>query len=129
MTDVVSLSRIGSIERTSLYVAAVLCGGSLYFVSLSVTLGVALGGLLVIINFRWLRRLVERIVASKEGAKKALYGEYFLKLLFFIAIPCAVIYYRQFLFNLNPLAFVVGLSTVFFAICIEGLRGVLKGVR
>lgn len=124
-----TLSRIDSIEKTNLYVAAALCAGSLFFASLSVTLGVALGGLIAVVNFRWLRRLIERAMAKGGGVKKTLYGEYALKLILFLAIPCGVIYYRKFLFDLNPLAFVVGLSTVFIAICLEGLRGVLKGVR
>jgi len=129
MNTVWSLSRIDSIERISLYVAAALCAGSLFFVSLSVTLGVALGGFIVVVNFRWLRRLIERAMAKGEGVKKTLYGEYLLKFLLFLAVPCGVIYYRKFLFDLNPLAFVVGLSTVFIAICVEGLRGVLKGAK
>lgn len=129
MNAVWTLSRIDSIERTNLYVAGGLCAGSLFFVSLSVTLGVALGALLVVINFRWLRRLVERAMTKGKGVKKTFYGEYALKSLLFLAIPCGVIYYRRFLFDLNPLAFVVGLSTVFVAICVEGLRGVLKGAK
>ncbi len=124
-----TISRVDSIERTSIYVAAALSAGSLFFVSLPVTLGVAVGGVIVIINFRWLRRLVERAMAKGEGAKKTLYGEYFLKLLLFLAVPCGVIYYREFLFDLDPLAFVVGLSTVFIAIFVEGLKDVFKGVR
>jgi hypothetical protein len=129
MNPVWTLSRIDSIERTSLYVAGALCAGSLILASLSVTVGVALGALIVVVNFRWLRRLVERAMAKGGRVKKALYGEYALKLLFILAIPCGVIYYRKFLFDLNPLAFVVGLSTVFIAVCVEGLMGVVKGAR
>ena len=55
-----------------------LCAGSLLFVSLSVTLGVALGALIVVMNFRWLRRLVERAMSKGQKAKKTLYGEYVL---------------------------------------------------
>jgi hypothetical protein len=129
MNPVWSLSRIDSIERTNLYVAGALCAGSLLFVSLSVTLGVALGSLIVVINFRWLRRLVERAMSKGQRAKKTLYGEYALKLLFFLAIPCGVIYYRRFLLDVDPLAFIVGLSTVFVAICVEGFRGYFKEAR
>jgi hypothetical protein len=129
MNAVWTLSRIDSIERTSLYVAAALCAGSLFFVSFSVSIGVAFGGLIVIVNFHWLRRLVERLMGNRREGKKALYGEYILKLLFFLVIPCAVIYFRKFLFDLNPVAFVIGLSTVFIAICVEGLAGVLKRER
>jgi hypothetical protein len=129
MNAVWTLSRIDSIERISFYVAVALCAGSLFFVSVSITIGVALGGLIVIVNFHWLRRLVERLMAKREKIKKALVGEYILKLLFFLAIPCAVIYFRKLLFDLNPVAFVIGLSTVFIAICVEGLAGVLKRER
>jgi len=124
-----TISRIDSIQRTSLYVAAALCVGSLFFMSIPITVGVVLGGIIVIVNFRWLRRLVERLMVKKGEGKKTLYGEYVLKLLFFLAIPCGVIYYRKFLFDLDPLAFVVGLSTVFIAIFVEGLRGFLKKDR
>ncbi|NIQ40417.1 MAG: hypothetical protein GTN81_17805 [Proteobacteria bacterium] len=129
MNAVWTLTRIDSIERTSLYVVIALCAGSLLFLSLSITIGVALGGLIVIVNFHWLRRLVERLMAGKKDGKKALVGEYILKLLFFLAIPCAVIYFRKILFDLNPVAFVIGLSTVFIAICVEGLTGLLKRER
>lgn len=129
MNPVWTLSRIDSIERTNLYVAGALCAGSLFFASLSVTLGVAVGALIVVINFRWLRRLVQRAMAKGGRVKKVLYGEYALKLLFILAIPCGIIYYREFLFDLHPLAFIVGLSTVFIAICVEGFMGLLKGVR
>ena len=61
--------------------------------------------------------------------KWCLYGEYALKLLLSLAVPCGVIYYRKLLFDLDPLGFVVGLSTVFIAICVEGLRGVFKETR
>ena len=129
MNGGLTLSRIDSIERTNLYVAGVLCAGSLVFASLPVTLGVGLGALIVVVNFRWLRRLVERAMAKRERAKKTLYGEYALKLLLSLAVPCGVIYYRKLLFDLDPLGFVVGLSTVFIAICVEGLRGVFKETR
>jgi hypothetical protein len=124
-----NLSRIDSIQRTSLYVVAAFCAGSLFFMSISVTLGVLLGGLTVVVNFRWLRSLIERAMAGGERGKRALYGEYLIKLLLFLAIPCGMIYYRRFLFNLNPLAFVVGLSTIFIAIFVEGIRGFLREVR
>ncbi len=126
MSVVWTISRVDSIERTSFYVAVALCVGSLLFVSLPVTIGVGAGGFIVIVNFHWLKRLVERAMAEGGGVKKAIYGEYFLKLLLFLAVPCGVIYFRELLFDLNPFAFVVGLSTVFIAICVEGLRGVLK---
>lgn len=129
MNPVWTLSRIDSIERTNLYVAGALCAGSLFFVSLSVTLGVALGALIVVINFRWLRRLIERAMSKGQKTKKTLYGEYALKLVLFLAIPCGVVYYRKDLFDLDPLAFIVGLSTVFVAICVEGFRGYFKEAR
>lgn len=130
MTAALTLSRIDAIERTSLYVAGVLCAGSLVFSSLAVTLGVALGALIVVINFRWLRRLVERAIAGgAQKRKKRLYAQYALKFFLFLAVPGAVVYYRRFLLDLDPLGFVVGLSTVFFAICVEGIKGVLDQVR
>jgi hypothetical protein len=129
MTTVWTLSKIDSIERTNLYVAGALCGGSIYFLSLSVTLGVALGAFIVVANFRWLRRLVERAMAKGGGVKKRVFGEYALKMVLFFAIPCAVVYYRDFLFDLNPVAFVVGLSTVFIGIFVEGIRGVFRESR
>ncbi|MBW2057462.1 MAG: ATP synthase subunit I, partial [Deltaproteobacteria bacterium] len=94
-----TLSRIDSIERINLYVAGVLCAGSLLFRSLSVTIGVALGAFIVAANFWWLRRLVERAMAKGEGRKKSLYGQYVLKLLLFLVLPCAIVYYREYLFN------------------------------
>lgn len=126
MNGAQTLSRIDSIERTNLYVAGALCAGSLFFASLSVTLGVGVGAAIVVVNFRWLRRLVERAMTKGTRAKKTLYGEYVLKLLLFLAIPCGVIFYRKVLFDLNPLAFILGLSTVFIAVCVEGFKGFLK---
>jgi hypothetical protein len=129
MTMVWTLSKIDSIERTNLYVAGALCAGSVYFLSLSVTLGVGLGAFIVVANFRWLRRLVERAMAKGGGLKKRVFGEYALKMVLFLVVPCAVVYYREYIFDINPVAFVVGLSTVFIAIFVEGIRGVFKEAR
>jgi hypothetical protein len=127
MNAVWTVSRIESIERTNLYVGGALCAGSLFFVSFPITLGVAIGALMVIVNFRWLRRLIERAMAKGGKRKKAVYLEYALKMLLFLAIPCLVVYYREFLFDLDPVALVVGISTVFIAIVIEGFKGWFKG--
>jgi hypothetical protein len=124
----VTLSRIDSIEKMSIYIGAALAAGSLLFRSLPMTLGVVLGGLVVILNFRWLRRLIERALTKKGGLKKALYAEYALKLILFLGVVGVVVYYRKSLWDVDPLGFLVGLSTVFIAICVEGLRGALKGV-
>jgi hypothetical protein len=129
MNGAQTLSRVDSIERTNLYVAGALCAGSLFFASLSVTLGVGAGAAIVVVNFRWLRRLIERAMTKGTRAKKTLYGEYALKLLLFLVIPCGVIFYRRFLFDLDPLAFVVGLSTVFISVSIEGFRGFFRESR
>jgi hypothetical protein len=60
------------IARRAWVLTAVLCLGSLWFRSLKVTYGVALGGALAILNFLWLRSFVETLILKKKGALRKL---------------------------------------------------------
>ena len=110
--------RATGIERQGWILAAVLLTARLAFRSTAVTGGVALGAALALLNFRWLRRFVETLVASgerKPGAWRILL--YLLKYLVTgVAIFVAIKYDLA-----DAFALLAGVSVIFPAICWEGI--------
>jgi hypothetical protein len=113
--------RITTIERNNAIVLAVLTLGSIFFKSLTVTLGVLVGGIIIIVNFWFLHKIVERII--KKADKGAFFAfSYIFKFIALIAILFAVIYSGF----VDILGLIVGLSTVFFGIALDGFVQVFK---
>ncbi|RLB03184.1 MAG: hypothetical protein DRG55_01005 [Deltaproteobacteria bacterium] len=114
---------VHSIERTNFFLFLLFLGGSLLFWDLGVFLGVLLGGAIMAANFRAMRRIFEG--AMVEGVlKRVIVLRYGLK---FLALLGAVLGVFIFLRGwVNPLAFLVGLFTLFPATLIEGFRGYLR---
>ncbi len=82
---------------------------SLFWQSLPITLGVLSGGVLVIINYRWLGRSLFKVLgAPLPGAEKGFKRNYLFRLLF-IASSIYLLLVRG---GVHPLALVVGLSVV-----------------
>lgn len=112
--------RLASLERTQWGVLALLSVGSLAFWDWRITLGVIIGGVIVIVNFKALRRIVEG--GFSEGAiSKAFFLKYAIKFLALIAAIAGVAFLLREIINL--VAFLVGLLTIFLAILVEGIRG------
>ncbi len=121
MNEIQKEQRITTIERNNAIVLAVLTLGSIFFKSLTVTLGVLVGGIIIIVNFWFLHKIVERII--KKADKGAFFAfSYIFKFIALIAILFAVIYSGF----VDILGLIVGLSTVFFGIALDGFVQVFK---
>lgn len=82
---------------------------SLFWQSLPVTMGVLAGGVLVIINYRWLGRSLFKVLGDPQlAAEKGFKRNYLFRLLF---IACSI-YLLLVRGGVHPLALVVGLSVV-----------------
>ncbi len=114
-----------SIEKRSAQILAVLFLASLWFQSWAVSLGVILGGGIALLNFRWLWRILSQsVMAKKKYSLFQLMGKFFILLLaLFLVIRFA---------RVNPVALLVGISTVVLGMVFEVIRQFLgknrKGV-
>lgn len=121
VTEVKQDSRLASIEKKNLMILPVLTLGSIWCQSPRVTLGVLLGGGIAILNFWLLRRIIQGGLRSREN-RPAFAISYVLK---FTAL--AVVVYLIVCFHVvDALGFVIGLSTLFVSIALDGFMQVLK---
>ena len=112
--------RLAAVERTEWLILAILTLGSLVFWDWHVTLGVIIGGVIVILNFRALRMIFESSF-SEGKISGSIFVKYAIKFLAVLAAVAGVVFLLQGVVNL--VAFFVGLLTIFLAISVEGIRG------
>lgn len=112
--------KLVAVERTEWLILAVLSLGSLVFWDWHVTLGVIIGGVIVILNFRALRMIFESSF-SEGKISGSLFVKYAVKFLAVLAAVAGVVFLLHGVVNL--VAFFVGLLTIFLAISVEGIRG------
>jgi hypothetical protein len=112
--------KLAAVERTEWLILAILTLGSLIFWDWHITLGVIIGGVIVILNFRVLRMIFER--GFSEGrVSGAIFVTYAIKFLAVLAAVAGVVFLLHGVVNL--VAFFVGLLTIFLAISVVGIRG------
>jgi hypothetical protein len=112
--------RLTAVERTEWLILAILILGSLVFWNWHVTLGVIIGGVIVIFNFRALRMIFES--GFSEGRiSGSILVKYVIKFLAVLAAVAGVVFLLHGVVNL--VAFFVGLLTIFLAISVVGIRG------
>jgi len=100
---------LGELARRNWIILIVLVLLSLWWQSLPVTMGVLSGGVLVIINYRWLGRSLLKVLGNPQpGAEKGFKRNYMFRLVF-IASSIYLLLVRG---GVHPLALVVGLSVV-----------------
>jgi hypothetical protein len=108
-----------AIIRNAWLLSLALTLGSLFFRSRPVTAGIALGCVLAILNFLWLRRSVGLFVNREGGAlSRAGVVLYFMK----YVITGGVIFLSMKYAIINVYALMVGLLVVVAVITIEGIR-------
>jgi hypothetical protein len=112
--------RLAAVERTEWLILAILALGSLVFWDWHVTLGVIIGGIIVILNFRALRMIFESSV-SEGKISGSVFVKYAIKFLAVLAAVAGVVFLLRGVVNL--IAFFVGLLTIFLAISVVGIRG------
>ena len=109
-------NKIRNIEKLSLILLLVFTLVSLIFVSRPITLGVLLGGAIVIGNFYWLSRLVEKALRSEGVSKLSLAVNFFVKSAFLLGSIILIILYTK----VDPFALLAGLTTIIIAILLAG---------
>jgi hypothetical protein len=110
------------IERDAVILAALFTVASLALGSRRVTAGVAVGGLLALLNWVWLRRFAQGVFLRREGGANRLGGLlYASKYLFTFGAVYLLLRYDQ----INVFALLAGLLVVIMAIALEGVRKTL----
>lgn len=102
-------------EKRSAQMLVLFLLASLWFQSWPVSLGLILGGGVALLNFRWLRRIMEKFLLEK---KKHSLLQFVLKFLFLLLVIFLLFRYGQ----VNPVAFILGVSTLVMGILFEVLR-------
>jgi len=114
--------KLSSIEKRSAQILALFLLASLWFHSESVLLGLILGGAVSILNFRWLWRIVEKVLFERKKS----YG--LQALIRFIVLGFAVGFILLYV-QVHPIAFLVGISTLLLGILFEFIWVPLGGER
>jgi ABC-type multidrug transport system fused ATPase/permease subunit len=114
--------KLVAIEKRSAQFLILLLLASLWFQSWSISLGLILGGGVAILNFRWLWRIVEKVLFEQ----KKFYG--IQALVRFILLVFVVFLIFRYI-AVNPIAFIVGVSTLVAGILFEALRESLPAER
>jgi hypothetical protein len=112
--------QLAAIERAQVFILALLTLGSLFFWDWHITLGVIIGGIIVILNFRAMRMIFESGF-SKGRIAGSVFVKYAVKFLAVLAAVAGVVFLLHGVVNL--VAFFVGLLTIFLAISVVGIRG------
>jgi hypothetical protein len=110
---------LDAIERTQWIILAILSVGSIAFWDWHITLGVLIGGVICILNFKALRMIIERGFTHGKGAQ-AIFAPYATKVLALLAAIVGVVFLLRGAVNL--IAFLVGLLTIFLAIAVAGIK-------
>jgi hypothetical protein len=112
--------KLAAVERAEWLILTILTLGSLVFWDWHITLGVIMGGVIVILNFRALRMIFES--GFSEGRiSGSVFIKYAIKFIAVLAAVAGVIFLLHGVVNL--IAFFVGLLTIFLAISVVGIRG------
>ena len=112
--------RLAAVERTQWIILGILTLGSLAFWDWHITLGVIIGGIIVILNFKALRMIFESGFSAGK-ISGSIFVKYAIKFLAVLAAVAGIVFLLQGIINL--VAFFVGLLTIFLAISFEGIRG------
>lgn len=112
--------RLAAIERTQWVILALFTVGSLAFWDWRITLGVIIGGIICILNFKALRMIFEGVF-SQGKISGSIFVKYAVKFLALLAAVGGVAFLLR--GTINLVAFFVGLLTMFLAIAVEGIRG------
>ena len=113
------------LKMRSLIILLILASISYFLMSNSITAGIILGGLIIIINFDILQSVVRRAFPA-DGEIKAKKISLIAKTYFRLLVLGAIIYFLITHVRVDPLGLTVGLSTVVFSIVSFGISSALK---
>ena len=114
-----------NLKMRSLIILFISASISYFLMSNSITAGIILGGLIIIINFDILQSAVRRAFPA-DGAIKAKKILLIAKTYFRLLVLGAIIYFLITRVRVDPLGLTVGLSTVVFSIVSFGISSALK---
>lgn len=128
MTDIINseiaanqeLWPLRSIERTAIFISiASLVAALIFHPTTAIICGLFSGTLVAVLNFRFIRRLVSKMLDEGSLGGKSRNGlRFFVKMIILIAVVGALIFYIK----VNPLAFIAGFSSIVLAIFYQGFK-------
>jgi hypothetical protein len=114
---------LDQIARRNWVILAVLITLSLWWQALPVTLGVATGGMVAILSYRWLHRSLRQVITHPSRASGSGFQARYLLRMAALAMILFLLLTRV---GVHPLGLVVGLSVVVINILWATLERVLK---
>jgi len=110
---------LNTLERIDFFIILTMILGSLFLKDLKITIGVSIGGFLMLVNFKLLRK----ILGGNFLTKKALifYGVKFLAIM--LAVIIIILTLNKWI---NPLAFAVGTLSLFISFWVVGFKNLKK---
>jgi len=113
-----------AIEKRSVQVLALFLVASLWWQSWPISGGLILGGGVALLNFRWLWRIMEKVLFDQKWVHGI---QALLKFIVLVFVIFLIVRFAE----VNPIAFVVGISAtllgIFFEVIRESLRAEKKG--
>jgi hypothetical protein len=115
----------GDLKRRGWVIFLILAAAGYFFMSRSFTLGIILGGMIVIVNFSFLQSTIIKAFQNTPALKKKkflLIVKSFLRLILLGIIIYVLLKYRL----ADPIGLAIGLSIIFFSIVSLGISSALK---
>ena len=114
-----------NLKRRGWIILLILASASYFFMGPSFTLGIILGGIIIIINFSFLKSAIVKAFQHNplmRGKKPLLITKSFFRLFLLGSIIYALIKYKI----TDPVGLAIGLSIVFFSIASLGISSAWK---
>ena len=112
-----SKRRLGAIQKKTAIILFFLLLLSLLYKSSKVSLGIAAGGTLSLLNLGALGRIIESVFSQEKPSKALILWQYVVKLILLFGIIYLLVTYNL----VNIIAFITGFSAFLFAALLEGL--------
>jgi len=115
----------GDLKKRGWIIFFILAAAGYLFMSRSFTLGIILGGIIIILNFSFLQSTIIRAFQKKSvnrRKKSALIAQSFLRLFFLGSIIFFLLKYDL----VDPIGLAIGLSIIFFSIVSMGISSAFR---
>lgn len=115
----------GDLKRRGWIIFLILVSAGYLFMSRAFTLGIILGGIIIILNFRFLQSTIIKAFQDNHavtGKKSTLMLKSFLRLFFLGGIIFILLKYEL----TDPIGLAIGLSIIFFSIVSLGISSAWK---
>ena len=115
----------GDLKRRGWIIFFILAAAGYLFMSRSFTMGIILGGIIIILNFSFLQSTIIRAFQKKSVNRKkksVLIAQSFLRLFFLGSIIFFLLKYDL----VDPIGLAIGLSIIFFSIVSMGISSAFR---